>query len=145
MTRKGKYGGEITSWERGQSGNPNGRPRRALSALSQKLDIDFKVSLSREDKFQSLESLLEMSIEELKAIALDKSTPAFMVIVAGAIRKDLATGKAQTLNELLDRFFGKPKQAIEHTGEDGGAIAFTGFKFLQEVAAQDDNSADAKT
>ena len=121
--KKGRNGGDLILWERGQSGNPKGRPRKVLSELGKIVGTDFSVSLSKDDKFQILESLLEMSLEDLKKIALDKSTPAFMVVIASAIRKDITMGRATTMTDLMDRFFGKPKQAVEHTGEDGKPIS----------------------
>lgn len=112
MAKKVKqpHGGAVNRWERGESGNPDGRPRKVLSELAEKVGVDFKVSLSKEDKFSILESMLEMSLEELKSIATDKRAPAFMVVVAGAIRKDITNGKMYTINDLFDRFFGKPNQ-----------------------------------
>jgi hypothetical protein len=100
--------GKATQWKRGQSGNPNGRPRKVLSALAKKVGVDFNVSLSKQDKFAILESMLEMNVKQLKELSLDKTTPAFMVIVSNAIRADLAAGKMHTVNDLFDRFFGRP-------------------------------------
>ena len=84
--------GKETQWKRGQSGNPNGRPRRVLSALAEKVGVDFNVSLSKQDKFTILESMLEMNVSQLKELSSDKTTPAFMVIVSNAIRADVVNG-----------------------------------------------------
>lgn len=111
-------------WKKGESGNSNGRPRRALHELCEKTGVDFQVSLSREDKMQILESMLEMSIEELKLIATDSKSPAFMVLVASALRADIADGKMYSMNSLFDRFFGMPEQRskMQLVGDDGGPL-----------------------
>lgn len=116
----------MVYWQQGESGNPKGRPRKVLSELAKKVGVDFQVSLSKEDKFTILESMMEMSLQELKSIATDKSAPAFMVVVASAIRKDIQSGKLGALNDLFDRFFGRPDQVskVEHTGKDGGTIKY---------------------
>lgn len=100
----------LTSWVRGQSGNPNGRPRRAIATLEKGIGIEFNVSLSKDDKYQILESMLEMDLNSLQQIASDKTSPAFMVNIAMAIRKDIHNGRISTVSELFDRFFGKPYQ-----------------------------------
>lgn len=109
-------------WQRGQSGNPNGRPRKVLSELAKKVGVDFQVTLSKEDKFTILEAMMEMSLTELKSVATDKNAPAFMVVVASAIRKDIQAGKLGALNDLFDRFFGRPDQVSKIVGKDGGPV-----------------------
>lgn len=113
VRKKQKHGGTLQFWQKGESGNPNGRPRRVLHQLEEKVGVQFGVSLSKEDKFQILESMLEMNLTELAAIATDKDCPVFMVTIAKAIKKDIEQGKIYTISELFDRFFGKAKQINE--------------------------------
>ena len=111
---EGKNGGKLIIWERGESGNPNGRPRRVLKKLEDEIGISFNISLSKEDKFEVLESMLELNTKQLDSIIKDDETPAFMVIIAKGLKNDMKTGRTFTLSECLDRFFGKPKQT-NHT------------------------------
>lgn len=101
------------AWKKGESGNPKGRPRRMLRQMEESIGIEFKVSLSGDDKYQILNSMIEMSLEELKNISTDKTCPVFMVNVAKALKKDIENGRIVTLAELFDRFFGKSKQVSE--------------------------------
>ena len=137
-TRKGRNGGTLMVWQPGISGNPNGRPRRLLSIIENKIGVDFNVSLSGNDKYQILESMLEMSLKELSYIEADPDTPAFMVIVARAIREDITRGTSRTMEALFDRFFGRAKQAIEHTGMNGTPVEFKGFEFLKHITLEED-------
>lgn len=100
-------------WKKGQSGNPAGRPRKALAELEQSIELQFEVSLSKEDKFTIIESLLEMPIADLKALAKSPQTPAFVVVAASAIAGDIQRKKLDSINDLFDRFFGKPKQTMQ--------------------------------
>jgi len=108
-----EHGGVLQPWQRGESGNPNGRPRKALKELQDKVGIEFNVSISRDDKFTILESMMEMSLLDLKSIGTDPRAPAFMAVIARAIIKDYEKGTMNTLDGLMDRFFGKPKQYEE--------------------------------
>lgn len=112
-------------WQRGQSGNPNGRPRKFIKTLEEKIGVEFGVALSREDKFAILESMLEMSITELKLIESDLHVPSFMTIIATALVKDYKNGSLYTITELFDRFFGKARQTQEITGAGGEPLVPT--------------------
>lgn len=81
---------------------------------------EFKVRINRKDKLQILESMLEMSLMELRVIATDPNCPVFMVTVAKAIKTDIGLGRTNTLNMLMDRFFGKTVTSIQHSGSIDG-------------------------
>ena len=49
-----------------------------------------------------------------------------------AMRKEAAKGNTQAARLLLEYGYHKPKQALELTGAEGGAIAFTTIKFIDE-------------
>lgn len=116
------HGGKVNQWERGESGNPNGRPRKTLKRLEQLIGIEFNVTLSKADKFAILEAMLEMSGNELAKIGSDKDTPIFMVNIAKAILDDTKKGQVKTLSELMDRFFGKAAQPL--TGDPEKPLQF---------------------
>lgn len=116
---KGKGGVKFGS---GQPTNRGGRKPNLLNSLEKKIGHDFNVELSKDDKFRILESMCEMSIKQLKNIATDDNSPAFMVNIATAIHADIKKGRIYTLNGLFDRFFGKAIKKSEITGANGGAI-----------------------
>lgn len=117
IRKKQEHGGELQFWQRGESGNPNGRPRKVLRQLEEKIGVEFKVSLSKEDIFHILQSMCELSVDEIKGIAQDKSSPVFMVNIANAIKEDIDKGRTTTLDNLFDRFFGKAKPIQDPSGE----------------------------
>lgn len=102
-------------WKKDQSGNPNGRPRRMIQQLADKIGTEFNVTLTKEDKYQIIESMLELSINELKLIALDQNAPVFMTMIASSIKADISAGRLYTLDSLFNRFFGMPEQTSKMT------------------------------
>lgn len=59
---------------------------------------------------------------EIKSLARSYANLAIRTL--GGLAKDAKSEKARIAASqiLLDRGYGKPKQTVEHTGEDGGAI-----------------------
>jgi hypothetical protein len=84
---------------RGQSGNPGGRPKRPKTIEARRVIADMKAA-ARE--------LTQQAIDTLAAIMNDPKAPA-------AARVSAATA-------ILDRGHGKPTQAVEMSGRDGGPI-----------------------
>lgn len=99
---------EPHKFKKGQTGNPNGRPKKTITRLEEMIGRKFDVQVTRADKMQIIESLLELSLAQLKAIATDQDTPVFMVLIANAIRGDIERKNLTTANELLNRLYGKP-------------------------------------
>lgn len=75
-----------TQFKKGQSGNPKGRPK--LPDISEALA---KILADEKDGYTALEATL-------------------MALRAKAVKGDIRAAEA-----LLDRAFGRPKQAIDHT------------------------------
>jgi len=82
--------GKKTQWKKGQSGNPNGQPRK-LPSLNAVLTRVFGVTA--EDEISKVELILEAMYKQ-------------------AIKK----GNVQAANLILDRMHGRPKQSVEISG-----------------------------
>lgn len=117
-TIEGRNGGTLTPWEPGESGNPKGRPPNLLRKLENAIGKDFKVTLSMNDKMQIIEAMLELTLGELKVIATNDNSPAFLVMTANAIKKDISQGRMTTVESLADRVMGRPKQADTTRGDN---------------------------
>lgn len=85
---------EPHKFKKGQSGNPNGRPK----------------------KLPQIDTLIADILGEEK----DGTTAAEAILKK--LRQMAASGNLKAAEMLLDRAYGKAKQAIEHTGKDGGPI-----------------------
>lgn len=90
-------------WKKGQSGNPNGRPKKIYSVLKE-------TGYSKDDIFTIFEEMLFYTIAELKAVVKDKNSPAIVVLVASAIKKGIENGEYNRIREIVYQLIGKPEQ-----------------------------------
>ena len=136
-------GGALRFWVKGESGNPKGRPRKIITRIAQSVGVDFNATLNRADHFAILQAVLEFSPAELERVKEDPDAPAFLVIAAGAILKDIKNADTRTVTELYDRLFGKPRQVQELTGAEGGPIAYRDVKeAVQQFYTGDESGND---
>lgn len=110
-----KYDGRANlkpkPWKKGQSGNPNGRPKKLVSQLF----INKKFSLSQiNDIIQQLvgceEKELEKIVESDNATMIEKT-------VAQALLKSFNKGNLDSIETLLNRIYGKPSESVDITSQ----------------------------
>ena len=94
----------------GESGNPNGRPRKYVSLLKEQ---GYKLSEIND----SLMALLAMDLNELKEVFENPKATVLEKAVAGAIRKSIEKGSLYNIETIITRAMGKPKEQQDHTGE----------------------------
>lgn len=94
----------------GESGNPNGRPRKYVSLLKEQ---GYKLSEIND----SLMALLSMDINELKEVFENPKATVLEKAVAGAIRKSIEKGSLYNIETIITRAMGKPKETQQHSGE----------------------------
>lgn len=103
-------------WNKGQSGNPGGRPKGLGESVRKLVGNDG-----------------EKLIQALLAIAVGKAEDRKKLFGAG-VRVSLRD-RLEAIKQLCDRGWGKPIQSIEHSGPDGGPIESTGLS-AEEIAAR---------
>ena len=94
------------AWKKGESGNPNGRPRKFVSTLK---GMGYKNS----EVADSIQSMLAMTLDELKDIYQNTESTVLEKTVAGAIKKSIEKGDLHSIEILLSRVFGKPKESVK--------------------------------
>lgn len=101
---KGKFTGGR-HWVKGQTGNPNGQP---------KIHEEIKQIMvnSRETVARLYWSCVNLNKEQL-AERLRQNPSVFEEGILRAIIKDMEKGQMITLEKLMDRVIGKPKEYIE--------------------------------
>lgn len=104
--------GKTTRFKKGKSGNPNGRPVTNYRAICDRLGIDYKVKMTKDEKYAVAEALLEMSLDDLKKLEKNTRVPIFVSTFASALVQGHETGNINNIDKLFDRFFGKPTQEI---------------------------------
>ena len=102
----GKNGNILPIWKKGQSGNPKGRPRKMVSKL--KMD-GYKLTEIND----TIQSMVSMNLMELKQVWEDDNSTILEKTIAGALRKSLQEGDLGSMETLLNRVYGKPKEKME--------------------------------
>lgn len=92
-------------FKKGQSGNPNGRPRKYVSTL---IDQGYK----RSEINDTIQNMMAMTIEEVKAVWDNPAATVLEKTIASAIRKSIEKGTLYSLETLLSRVYGQPKQEV---------------------------------
>jgi hypothetical protein len=108
---------EPHKFQKGESGNPNGRPRKWISELK---DSGYKSS----EVNDCILVMLSMTIEELADVYKNPKATILEKTVANALKRSLEKGSLYSIETLLSRAVGKPKESVDHTtaGERIGEI-----------------------
>ena len=96
----------LKPYKKGQTGNKNGRPKKYVLTLQKE---GYKLSEIND----TIQALMTMSVEELRDIWENEKSNVLEKMVAGAIRKSLEKGNLESMETLLNRVYGKPKEKIE--------------------------------
>lgn len=99
----------LIPFEKGQSGNPNGRPRKYVCLLK---DLGYTLP----EINTTIQNMMAMDLKELKQVWDNPEATILEKTIAGAMRKSLDKGSLYSLETLLSRVYGKPKEQTELSG-----------------------------
>lgn len=122
LTGKGRNGGKLMRPAKGETMNPNGRPRKYVSLLK---ESGYKLAEIND----TIQAMMAMDMDELKTVWENPKATILEKTVANAMRKSLEKGSLYSLETLLTRVFGKPKEQTD----------ITGVQTIKIVYADDDN------
>lgn len=97
----------LTPWPKGVSGNPNGRPKKWTSTLTAQ---GYKLSEIND----CIQNMLAMNLAELKDVWDDQEATILEKTVANALRRGIEKGSLYSLETLLSRVYGQPRQDMKH-------------------------------
>jgi hypothetical protein len=93
-------------FKKGESGNPNGRPKKFTTLLK---DSGYKQSEIND----TIQSMLTLTLEELRSIHESDDATILEKTIANALYKSWRKGSLYSIETLLTRTFGKPKESID--------------------------------
>jgi hypothetical protein len=96
----------LIPFVKGQSGNPNGRPRKYVSLLKEQ---GYKLSEIND----TIQVMMSMDIDELKSVYDNPKATILEKTIANAMNKSLSKGSLYSLDTLLTRVYGKPKEQMD--------------------------------
>ena len=105
-----KHGGAINRFDKGESGNPKGRPPKLLSTIVAELRSKGYERASAYNVVEAFETLMNVPEDVLSEMVKDKSSPMSLRIVG----KAMLTAKGwEVLQAMIDRAHGRARQTID--------------------------------
>jgi hypothetical protein len=103
--------------------NREGRPRKYVSLLK---DAGYKLSEIND----TIQNMMAMDIQELKGVYENPQATILEKTIASAMRKSLEKGSLYSLETLLTRVYGKPKETAEVTNDGKIEVIFVNGKTI---------------
>jgi len=118
----------LIPFKKGVSGNPNGRPKSYVTGLK---DIGYNMT----EINMAIRNMLSMNIKELQKVYENPEATILEKTVAGAMRKSLEKGSLYSIETLLSRVFGKPKETSDIKQDTEITIRFANGDYFTESAS----------
>jgi len=118
-----RNGGTLTRPDKGETMNPNGRPRKYVSQLKEQ---GYKIS----EVNDAIQALMSMDIEELKGVLENPKATILELTIAKAMVKSLQNGSLYSMETLLTRVYGKPKEIQQVSSDSKIEVVFVNGKTI---------------
>lgn len=109
--------------KKGEVRNPNGRPRKYVSLLKEQ---GYKLSEIND----GIQALMSMTPKELKEVENNPDATALELTVTKAILKSMSNGSLYSMDTLMNRVYGKPKEQVDIQSDNKIEIIFIDGKTI---------------
>ena len=120
---KQAHGGVLNVLQKGETANPNGRPRKYVSMLKEQ---GYKLAEIND----SIQVLMSMNEKELEGVAKNNEATVLEKTVAKAILKSMNNGSLYSMDTLLSRVYGKPKEQVDVQADTRIEVVFVDGKTI---------------
>jgi hypothetical protein len=100
-------------FKKGESGNPNGRPRKSFATINAELQKKGITKLSKSDLIDAYALIFNSTEDDLKDIAKDNNTPYALKLIILELN-DKKT-RARAMQDYRDYSFGRATDNVDHT------------------------------
>jgi hypothetical protein len=114
---------EPYKMKKGETLNPNGRPRKYISLLK---EHGYKLSEIND----TIQNMMAMDLEELKGVFENPKATILEKTVANAMKRSLEKGSLYSIETLLTRVYGKPREQMDINTDNKIEIVFVDGKTI---------------
>ena len=105
----------LNPCKKGQSGTPNGRPKKIETILKEHFLDEHNLKLSKSQTQDMIQVILGKTKKELIELAKNDELPFWVSLIAKKAERDFSKGSIHILDVLFDRVYGKPKEEVSQT------------------------------
>jgi len=114
----------LKKWKKGESGNPAGRPKKIETVIKEHFLEEHNLKLTKTQSQDIIKNILGKTRKELVEMAQNEELPFWIALIAKKAQRDFEKGSIHILDVLFDRVYGKPKEEVEQTINDGAPSEF---------------------
>lgn len=96
----------LIPFVKGQSGNPSGRPKKFTTLLKEQ-------GYKQSEINDTIQTMLSFTIDELKIVHDSDEATILEKTIANALYRSFKKGSLYSIETLLTRSFGKPKEQLD--------------------------------
>ena len=116
---------DLIPFEKGQSGNPAGRPKKIQTLIQDHFLAEHNFKLSKSQTEDIIKSILSCTRNQLIELAKNDELPFWVSLIVNKAQRDFKKGSIHILDVLFDRVYGKPTENINQNTTLQGQIKVT--------------------